>query len=138
AEHMTPEFTQKNRMRQGALQQLDDRSHLSESIAICCHFAELQPEPPPMVTTPRAKAEIEMWMRRLEFSFFLPTGMCFQHSSGYFASIRKTFPEWGKDNRKNVLKFLDYLNNHLAHHRYIMGDQFTMADISAFCTMDFN
>src|SRR5690606_12839007 len=76
--------------------------------------------------------------RHLEFFFMFPTGMCFQHTSGFFAQFRKTFPEWGEENRAYILKFLDYLNRHLADRRYIMGDQFSIADISAFCTLDFN
>jgi glutathione S-transferase len=137
-EHMTPEFALKNPMKKVPVLEFDDGSTLSESIAICRYFEELQPEPPLMGTTPREKADIEMWMRHLEFSFFLPTGMCFQHSSGYFAKFRKTFPEWGEENRTSVLKFLDYLEQHLATHQYLLGDTFTIADISALCTLDFN
>lgn len=137
-EHLTPEFQQKNPLRQVPVLEFDDGTYLSESIAICRYFEELQPETPLFGTSPREKAEIEMWLRRLEFAFFVPTGMCFQHTNAYFAKIRKTFPDWGEENRKYVLQFLDYLNSHLADHRYILGDQFTMADISAFCTMDFN
>ena len=137
-EHMSPDFVQKNPMKKVPVLEFDDGSYLSESIAICRYFEEAQPEPPLMGTTPREKAEIEMWMRYLEFYFMLPTGMCFQHSSGYFAQFRKTFPEWGEENRKDVFKFLNYLNAHLASRRYIMGDTFSIADISALCTIDFN
>ncbi len=137
-EHMSAEFKQKNPMKKVPVLEFDDGTHLSESIAICRYFEEVQPEPPLMGSTPREKAEIEMWLRHLEFFFMFPTGMCFQHTSGFFAQFRKTFPEWGEENRAYILKFLDYLNKHLADHRYIMGDQFSIADISAFCTLDFN
>lgn len=137
-EHMTPEFALKNPMRTVPVLELDDGTYLSESISICRYFEELHPEPPLLGTSPRERAEIDMWLRHLDFFFMVPTGMCFQHSSGYFSSFRKTFPEWGEANRQHILKFFDYLDRHLAERRFIMGDQFTLCDISALCTIDFN
>ncbi|RFA30523.1 glutathione S-transferase [Alkalilimnicola ehrlichii] len=137
-EHMSEAFKAKNPMRKVPVLELDDGTCISETMAICRYFEELQPDPPLMGETPLEKAQIEMWQRQMEFYFMLPTGMCFQHTSGYFSAIRKTFPEWGERNREDVEKFFHYLNRHFAENTYVAGEKFTVADITALCALDFS
>jgi glutathione S-transferase len=137
-EHLSDEFRQKNPMRKVPVLELDDGTCISETMAICRYFEELHPEPPLMGTTPLEKAQIEMWQRQIEFYFFLPTGMCFQHTSGYFAKFRKTFPEWGEENRREAEKYFGFLDRHFAENRFVTGDDFSVADITALCAVDFN
>ncbi|MCP5161356.1 MAG: glutathione S-transferase family protein [Hahellaceae bacterium] len=137
-ENLSPEFREKNPMAKVPVLELDDGTCISESMAICRYFEELQPEPALMGRTPLEKAQIEMWQRWIEFYFLMPTGMCFQHSSGYFKDRMTPVPEWGAVCRDNVVKFFERLNRHLEHHRYLVGDQFSIADITALCTVDFN
>lgn len=137
-ENLSPEFREKNPMAKVPVLELDDGTYISESMAICRYFEELQPEPALMGHTPLEKAQIEMWQRWIEFYFLMPTGMCFQHCSGYFKDRMTPVPEWGEVCRDNVVKFFERLNRHLEHHRYLVGDQFSIADITALCTVDFN
>jgi len=46
--------------------------------------------------------------------------------------------EWGEECGRNVEKFFQFLDDHLATTAYICGDQFTAADINAFTTVEFN
>jgi len=45
--------------------------------------------------------------------------------------------KWGKDSVKQAMEFLDTLNDRLAESNYIAGDDFSIADITALCTLDF-
>ena len=43
-----------------------------------------------------------------------------------------------KTHTRNVQKFMQFLNCHFEDNTYLTGDKFTIADITALCTMDFN
>jgi len=138
-DNLSPEFTARNPMKKVPVLELDDGSCIAETMAICRYFEEMYPQPVPLMgTTPREKAHIEQWLRWLEFYFFVPTGMCFQHSTGYFKDRMNPIKEWGEECGRNVEKFFQFLDDHLATTPYICGDQFTAADINAFTTVEFN
>ncbi|WLQ13656.1 glutathione S-transferase family protein [Hahella aquimaris] len=136
-EQHSPEFKQKNALGLLPVLELDDGSHLSESIAICRYFEEIQSEPPLFGRDAKEKAIVEMWIRRCDFYFMFPTGMCFQNTSDYFKGLKRQVPEWGELCREKSGKFFNLLNNHFEHNAYLAGDYFSIADISAFCTVDF-
>ncbi|GAA3561761.1 MULTISPECIES: glutathione S-transferase family protein [Marinobacter] len=137
-DNLTPEFAAKNPMKKVPVLELDDGTCIAETMAICRYFEELHPEPPLMGRDPLEKAHIEQWLRWIEFGFFLPTGMCFQHTSGYFKDRMNPIKEWGEECRTAVEKFFHFLNKHLEGRDYICGEHFSAADINAFTTVDFN
>ncbi|KZY28251.1 glutathione S-transferase [Oleiphilus sp. HI0081] len=137
-ENLNSEFKQKNPLAKVPVLELDNGQTISESVAICRYFEELYPEKPLMGETAFEKAQIEMWQRWAEFYFLMPTGMCFQHSSGYFKDRMNPIKEWGAECATHVRKFMTHLNKHLEHNTFLAGDTFSIADITALCTMDFN
>ena len=60
-----------NRMGQVPTLELDDGSHISESMAICRYFEEVQPDPPLFGHDAKEKAAVEMWSRRAEQNVLL-------------------------------------------------------------------
>ncbi len=137
-ENLTPEFAARNPMKKVPVLELEDGTCISETMAICRYFEELHPEPALLGRDALEKARIEQWLRWIEFYFFMPTGMCFQHTSGYFDDRMNCIPEWGEECRKGVQKFFHFMNKHLEGREYLVGDQFSAADINALCTIDFN
>lgn len=137
-ENLTPEFKAMNPMGKVPVLQLDDGTCISETVAICRYFDELHPEPALFGETALEKALIEQWVRWIELYFFMPTGMCFQHCSGYFKDRMNPIPEWGEDCGKQVQRFFGFLDRHLEGREFIAGDRFSIADINAMCTIDFN
>lgn len=138
-ENLTPEFAARNPMKKVPVLELDDGTCISETMAICRYFEELHPETTPLLGEgPLGKAKTEQWLRWIEYFFFLPTGMCFQHTSGYFKDRMNPIKEWGEECGKNVEKFFHFLNKHLEGREYICGETFSAADINAFTTVDFN
>ncbi|WP_166257240.1 glutathione S-transferase family protein [Marinobacter salicampi] len=137
-ENLTPEYAAMNPMKKVPVMELEDGTCIAETMAICRYFEESYPETPLLGSSPLEKAQVEQWLRWIEFYFFMPTGMCFQHTSGYFKDRMNPIKEWGEECRTTVEKFFHFLDKQLADREYICGDQFTAADINAFTTVDFN
>ncbi|OEY65726.1 glutathione S-transferase family protein [Marinobacter sp. X15-166B] len=137
-DNLTPEFTAMNPMKKVPVLQLDDGTCIAETMAICRYFEEVFPQPPLLGRTPLEKAGIEQWLRWIDYYFMMPTGMCFQHTSGYFADRMTPVPAWGEECRTDIQKFLGFLDRHLEGREFIYGDQLTAADLNAFATVEFN
>jgi glutathione S-transferase len=138
-ENLTPEYAAKNPMKKVPVLELDSGDCVAETMAICRYFEEAFPDSPRLLgTSALEKAQIDQWLRWIDFYFMTPTGMGFQHTTGYFKDRMTPFPEWGEECKKQAARFFKFLDRHLADKTFIMGDQFTAADISALCTVDFN
>ncbi len=137
-ENRSPEFAARNPMKKVPVMELDDGTCISETMAICRYFEEAYPDAPTLLgNTPVEKALVEQWLRWLDFYFFMPTGMCFQHTTGYFKDRMTPFPEWGAECGKGVQKFMHFLDKHLEGKEYLCLDRFTAADINAYVTLAF-
>ncbi|MCL7943187.1 glutathione S-transferase family protein [Marinobacter sp. ATCH36] len=137
-ENLTPEYAAKNPMKKVPVLELDDGTCISETMAICRYFEESYPDTPTLLgDTPLEKALVEQWLRWIEFSLSMPTGMCFQHTSGYFKDRMNPIKEWGEECRTMVEKFMHFLNKQLDGKEYICCDRFTAADINAFTSVAF-
>lgn len=137
-ENLTPEYVARNPMKKVPVMELDDGTCIAETMAICRYFEESYPEAPTLLgNTPVEKALIEQWVRWVEFYFFMPTGMCFQHTTGYFKDRMNPIKEWGEECGKGVVEFMAFLDAHLAERDYICCDRLTAADINAFTTVAF-
>ena len=136
-ENLTPEMRAKNPSTKVPFLSLDDGTCISETVAICRYFEELNPENPLMGRTALEKAQVEMWQRRVELNFMNQIGMCFQHSTGYFKDRMTPIPAWGEEAGKNAQGYLIKLNDHLATSTYLVGDYFSIADITLLCALDF-
>jgi glutathione S-transferase len=135
----TPEFKSRvNAMGGIPVLELDDGSHIAESIAICRYFENENPEPPLFGTDSADKARVEMWTRRIELNFMMPVGMVWVHGSPLTKGVmKKQIPEMAEQNREVVEGYFKFLDRHLESHEYLAGDRYSIADIVALCTIDF-
>lgn len=136
-ENLAPEYRAKDPLGKVPLLELDDGTCLSETVAICRYFETLNNDQPLMGVSPLEQARIEMWNRRMELNFFFPVAMAFRHTSGYFADRETVFKDWGEANKDIAEKQFLFLNKHLASHEYIAGAEYSIADITALCAVDF-
>lgn len=136
-ENISPDMRAKNPIGKVPVLELDDGTCIAESVAICRYFEELHPDPPLMGRTPLEKAQIEMWQRQVEMSLFMQIGMCFQHTTGYFKDRMTPVAEYGVEAGKIATKYLKVLDRRLAESKYIGGDNYSIADITALCAIDF-
>ena len=71
-----------NRMGQVPTLELDDGTHISESMAISRYFEEIQPEPPLFGRNAKEKAQVEMWSRT-ESNIIGCVAAAFRHTSDF-------------------------------------------------------
>ncbi len=124
---------------------LDDGTVLDESVAICRYFEETVPKPNLMGTDAKSKATIEARQRRIETEGLQGAADAFRNSYPGFAkrglggSVGEVpaIPELAARGKATVSRFYEHLDQYLADHPYCAGDLFTIADITAFCAVDF-
>jgi glutathione S-transferase len=137
-EHRGVDVTSRNALQRLPVLELDDRTVLCESVAICRYFEEIQPEPALFGRGALGKAQVEMWQRRLELNLLLPVGFAFRH---IHPAMREwevpQLPEWGEANKPKVLDFLVLLDAELALREFAAGDAFSIADITGLVAIDF-
>jgi glutathione S-transferase len=137
-EHKQPDFSNLNPLQRVPVLVLDDGVAISESMAICRYFEELQPEPPLMGAGPLGKAMVEMWQRRMELNLLFPVAQTFRHLHPAMKEMEKPqVAEWGEVNRPRVLTMLTFLDSELSGHPFIAGNGFSVADITAMVGIDF-
>lgn len=136
-EHKTDTHRARNALGQLPVLELDDGSHISELVAICRYFEELNPDPPLLGRTPKEKAVVEMWQRQIELNLFTPVAMTFRHTHPAMAALETQIAAWGELNRERALKALHWFDAGLAGKDFITGPHFSIADITALCAIDF-
>lgn len=117
--------------------ELDDGTVILESVAICRYIEGIQPEPPLMGTTPKEQALIEMWQRRIEFELLLPMAAVFRHTHPKMAALEHQVPEFAATQKPIAERRLAILDRDLADTMFIAGERFSIADITAFTTVEF-
>jgi len=138
-EHKAPEFLKKNSLGQVPVLELDDGTHISESVAICRYLEALHPTPALFGRDAREMAMVEMWMRRAEFRLWAPMGQVWINDDPRTAIVNPNqFPEYGARNRKVVAHAMKWLDGELADGRpWLAGQSYSMADIVLLCGIDF-
>ncbi len=117
---------------------LDDGTVIAESIAICRYFETLNPDPPLFGRGALESALVEMWNRRVEFHLFLPVSSVFQHLHPAMKQmVDPQVAAWGEANKPRVTQFLEFLDGELKSRPYVVGKDFTVADITAMVAVDF-
>jgi glutathione S-transferase len=137
-EHKTAEYTAINPLQRMPVLVLDDGTVIAESLAICRYFDVLHPEPPLFGVDAKEIALVEMWSRRVENNFFATVAAVFRHLHPAMKELEvPQVPAWAEANKPRVTQFLELLDTELGKHEFIAGDRFTVADITALCTVDF-
>ncbi len=136
-DNLKKDFKNKNPLAKVPVLELDNGKMISESVAICRYFEEMNPQPPLFGTTALEKAQVEMWQRRAEFGFLFPVGMSFQHITGHFKDRMTPNPAWGEDCKIVAYGFMKFIDQHLASNQFLVDEYFSIADITMLCTLDF-
>jgi glutathione S-transferase len=131
-------FTKLNPMQKVPVLVLDDGTVISETVAICRYFEELYPAPALFGVGAVGRATVEMWQRRIELNLLLPTAQAFRHLHPSMAGMEvPQVAAWGEANKPRVLDMLALLDQHLASHRFLSGDAYSIADITGLIAIDF-
>jgi glutathione S-transferase len=137
-QHLTPEYASVNRLQRMPALVLDDGTVISESIAICRYFETLRPEPILFGTGAKEIALVEMWNRRCELNLLSPVSHVFRHTHPAMKELEvPQVPAWAEVNRPRIVDFLRMMDAELSSRSFIAGEQYTVADITALCAVDF-
>jgi glutathione S-transferase len=135
--HKAPDFLKKNSLGQLPVLELDDGSHLCESVSICRYLDETLAGPPLFGASARERAEIDMWIRRIEFQLMAPLGQIWRHTHPLTAPLLTQFTDFGESNRPRVEQVYRWLDGELAGKAFVAGETYSMADIIALTSADF-
>ena len=124
--------------------ELDDGRRISEVSAICHYLEERFPEPALIGTNPEQRAEVLMWNAKVEQQGLMAMAEAFRNASKALANNALPgpdhygqIPELAERGRQRVGKFFEKLDGELANSRFVAGDFYSLADISATVTVDF-
>lgn len=131
------EFLAKNPFGGIPILELDDGTCIAESVSICRYFEELHPEKPLFGTSPKEKAVIDMWMRRVELQLMVPIGMVWIHGHELTKGLIDQIREVAEQNRTRCAMNYKIFDTALAAQEFIAGDAYSAVDAIALATVDF-
>lgn len=117
---------------------LDDGTAISESVAICRYFEELQPNPPLFGSGPLQRAMIEMWQRRAELGLLSHVAQAFRHLHPKMSQLEvPQIAAWGETNKDKAIEMMKIFDHQLRQNRFVAGADYSIADITAMVAIDF-
>ncbi|MBP8285348.1 MAG: glutathione S-transferase family protein [Rhodoferax sp.] len=118
--------------------ELDDGRVLTETRAICTYLEGLFPEPNLMGMDFEQRAFIEMADRRVEWSLLLGIANSVRHTHPGLAVLEQPqFADFGQSQAVKVLEVAQWYDRLLERQTWMAGARFTVADITAFCAIEF-
>jgi glutathione S-transferase len=137
-EHKQAEYLSKSPLARVPALELDDGRVLTETRAICTYMEGLYPEPNLMGENATERAFIEMADRRIEWYFLAPIANCIRHTHPGLAPLEQPqFPEFGHSQGAKLRETARWLDGELQKQDWVAGNRFTIADITAFCALEF-
>lgn len=136
-ENRRPEFLAKNPLGGLPVLQLDDGSHLTESLAIIEYLEELHPEPPMVGRDPLARARVREVERICELGVLGSVATIFQNTHPFFAGRVKQSADAAENARARLANALRVVDARLAERPFVAGDAPTIADCTLFAALEF-
>ena len=134
----TPEFTRLNPAQKVPVLILDDGTAISETVAICRYFERQKGEPALFGKGALGEALVEMWNRRMELGLLFHVAQTFRHLHPAMAHLEvPQVKEWGEANKPRAVEMLQMLDAQLGKHKFVAGDIYSIADITALVAIDF-
>ena len=122
----------------------DEGTVLTENLGIAAYLEAYQPDPPLMGRSADEKGLVLMWNAIAEQQGGVPIAEALRNSHPAFQDralpgpVNHTqLPELAERGFARVQGFFDLLEERLQESRFLAGDNFTLADISAFVFVEF-
>ena len=137
-EHKTSGYRAKSPLARVPALEFDDGRVLTETRAICTWMEGRYPTPNLMGQNAEERAFIEMADRRMEWYFMLPMANAIRHTHPGLAPLEQPqFPDFGHSQVAKARETAVWLDGELQRQPWVAGSRFTIADITAFCTVEF-
>jgi glutathione S-transferase len=123
---------------------LDDGTAIGEIPAIQRYIEEVHPDPALLGTSPKTKAQVAMWDRRVEQEGFASVMEAVRNTVPGLKNRAiagphqyEQIPALVERSRQRIRDFYDDFETRLAEVPFVAGDEFSVADITAVVTVDF-
>ena len=137
-EHKGEAYRAKSPLAKVPALELDDGRVLTETRAICTYLEGLYPEPNLMGNGFEERAFIEMADRRVEWNLMLGIANSVRHTHpGLSVLEQPQFADFGQSQAQKVVVIAQWFDQLLQHQPWMAGERFTIADITAFCAIEF-
>ena len=137
-QHHSPEHLARSPFAKVPVLQLDDGRFLSETRAICSYLEGLHPEPNLMGADATERAFVEMADRQCEHYLMAPLAQWIRHAHPGLAALEGTqIAEYAKAQSELARRNAALFDARLATQPWMAGARFTIADITAFCAVEF-
>jgi len=138
-EHRTPEFIAKNPAGGVPVLELDDGTFISECTAIIEYIDHTFEGPSLTGQGAKSRAIISMMQRRAEFMVLDAVAAYFHHATDGLGPELENYQNqaWGERQKEVALNGMAYFNKILADADFVVGDEFTVADITLFAGLGF-
>jgi glutathione S-transferase len=138
-QHRGADYLARNPLGRVPALELDDGRVLCETRAICTWLEGYAPEPNLMGEGYDERAFIKMADRRMELHLFLGAANAIRHMHPGLAALEQPqFPEYGAVQAEKMRDIARWLDQTLATQPFVAGQRFTIADITAFCALEFS
>lgn len=138
-ENRQPPFLARNPAGHTPLLELDDGSHLAESLAICEYLEEINPAPPLIGSSASERAQTRALLREIDQTVVVPMTIGFRGAEGLelFKDRLLCVPDAAAGTKALSQYALAALDKRLASSWWLLGERFTLADILLFCFAEF-
>lgn len=143
-EHLSDSFRKINPHCTVPVLELDDGTAIAEIPPICHYLEEVHPEPNLMGADPKERALIAMWDRYMELDGVMAVGEALRNRAKGMRDRALTgpvsyeqIPELAERGRMRAERFFADLDARLGESDYVAGRRYSVADITAFVTVEF-
>jgi glutathione S-transferase len=143
-EHLQPAFRAINPDATVPVLELDDGTVITDAVAICAFFEEMQPTPPLIGRTPVERALTIACNRRVERDGFYAVMEAFRNSTPGLKGRAvpgpddyQQIPALAERGRARVGRFFAQMNDHLESREFVVGRHYTIADITTQISIEF-
>ena len=137
-EHKGEAYRAKSPLAKVPALELDDGRVLTETRAICTYLEGVYPEPNLMGVDSGERAFIEMADRRAELYLLAGIANTVRHTHPGLAPLEQPqFPDYGHSQALKVREVAAWFDHVLERQPWMAGERFTIADITAFCAIEF-
>ena len=143
-EQLSPQFLAINPAGTVPVLELDDGTHLAESVAICHYLEQLHPEPCLFGASPRQQALTLMWANIVENDGLAAVAEVLRNLSPGFRDhvlpgpvAYAQLPALIERGHRRITHFFDRIEQQLGGQACLAGSDYSFADISLLVTVDF-
>ena len=138
-EHKSPQFRKLNPAAAVPVLELDDGTTLAECTAITEYLDNLGDAPKLTGRNGKQRGIVHMMQRRAEADLLDAVSAYFHHATPGLGPDVEDFQceEWGLHQRERAVSGMRYFDSVLKDQEFLAGEDFSMADITAFAGLGF-